>query len=233
MQIRVKSADVRYEATFASPAIDLVSSSSSLLRSVFGKFAPRYTVRSDDVRITNSPVVSEYRLTVDLFNRNAQLLLTADKAALSYRSLSSADDIHVVTDSSAILLACVKAALTETKVSQESVSMSVGFTVDPESPESFQSWKAKYLPRPADLTAPDGIRLFAGRKLALRNTDARWTIDFYVDETWQSENEVFVSTTALFFSPDDSFELEQKAKLLQEYIGWLFRSLALTVIPKA
>ena len=232
MQVKVRSADVRYEANFALPAIDLVSSSSSLLRSVFSKLAPRYTVRSDDVRITNSPVVSEYRLTVDLFNRNAQLLVTADKAILSYKSLATAEDIHVVMDSSAILLACVKAALTETRVAQESISLTVWFTVDDEAIDSFQTWKSKYLPQPQELVAAMGVRMFAGRRITLQNPEHRWTLDFCLDQVWRADNEVLFTVTAIFDAPEPSFQLEEKVKLIQDHMAWLFPSIGLTVVPK-
>ncbi len=232
MRVKIKSSDVRYDAHFGLPAIDLVSNSSSLLRSIFSKLEPRYSVRSDDVRVTNSQVVSEWRLTVDLFNRNAQLLVSADKASLSYKSLVTRDDFHVVTDSSAVLLACVKAALTETKVSQETISVTTWFTVDEEAPESFQAWKSKHLPQPQELVAPSGVQVFAGRKLALQNREQRWTVDFYLDQAWRADNELILTITASFDFPEASFQLTDRAKFIEEQVRWLYPFTGLTVVPR-
>ena len=78
--------DLIYEANFSAPAFDLPLRGPAILKSIHESIGPRFVIASNEMHVFGGNSLSEVRVRVALFGRNAQIDVTADKRSTTFNN---------------------------------------------------------------------------------------------------------------------------------------------------
>ena len=84
--------NVTYDAEFASPAFDLSTNNTSVLRAIYETFLPQFRINSRDMHVTGGNVLSDVHVRASLFNGNGSIDISADKMSLVFNNLRTENE---------------------------------------------------------------------------------------------------------------------------------------------
>ena len=87
------SMDLAYDATFRSPAFDLPSSSTSLLKALYETLHPRFPLNARGMNVTGGNFLSDVHVRVTLFNGDGVIDVSANGLSFFFNMLRTDEDL--------------------------------------------------------------------------------------------------------------------------------------------
>ena len=85
--VRLASMDFEYEVSFAAPSFDLTVRRPELLRALHEGFEPLYSFDAKDVQVSDGSRLSDDRISINLFDDNATIEVTAKEFRMMFSNL--------------------------------------------------------------------------------------------------------------------------------------------------
>ena len=98
MKANVECIDVTYDAKFATPAFDLPSNNTSVLKAFYETIHPRFRINTRDMHIAGGNLPSDVHVRITLFNGNGTIDISVDRMALVFNDLKTKEDLTICKD---------------------------------------------------------------------------------------------------------------------------------------
>ena len=98
MKAKIDCIDVTYDVKFATPAFDLPSNNTSVLKAFYETIHPRFRINTRDMHVAEGNLLADARVHVTLFNGNGVINISVDKMALFFNDLETKKDLKICKD---------------------------------------------------------------------------------------------------------------------------------------
>lgn len=222
MQIQATSMEILYEVTFSSPALELVTNVSGAIRAFCGKIAPRYPIRSEDIRVVNSSALEDVRIKIALFNRNARIELSSEKMSVTFQAVTSAD-ISIVEDCLKLITSALAEFGKDLIISQDKIGLTVFFKTDSTVDEVkvyFSHYaRQDHLTGEAIVAFPT-FRAESGIKLTLIEPNESAVTSFDFAPAWRAPS--LLLAMSCYFQGNFEASLSDKIDYIKSKLLWIF-----------
>lgn len=213
--------EILYEATFSSPALELVTNISGAIRAFCGKITPRYPIRSEDIRVVNSPVLEDIRIKIALFNRNARLELSSEKMSVTFQAVTSAD-ISIVEDCLGIITSALAEFSKDVIISQDKIILTAFFKTE-STVDEVKAYFSRYAPQDQliaeAVAAFPIIRAESGIKLTLIEPNESAVTSFDL-APWRAPS--LLLTMSCYFQGNFEASFSEKVDYIKSKLLWIF-----------
>ncbi len=230
MRYSPKQFDVIFEVDFAAPCVDLACNAGGILKAFADVVAPRYQLRSSDLRAYGSAVLSEARVICDLFNGLGRFEINPDRFSATFRNAVGTQDIEVIKDSITLGMEALQASLPNIRILQESVRLSSWLELSAAGEETTASdFLRKLVALEAYETelAPLRAEVLPGVKLELFGGEEKYRVTFDVTPAWGDDKTLFLALYAVYFQENRFQSVEAKADHVQTCLEYFLDALGL------
>lgn len=222
MQIQATSMEILYEATFSGPALELVTNISGAIRAFCGKISPRYPIRSEDIRIVNSPVLEDIRIKIALFNRNARIELSSEKMSVTFQAVTSAD-ISIVEDCLGLITSALAEFAKDVIISQDKIGLTALFKAE-STVDEVKAYFSRYAPQEQligeAVVAFPIVRAESGIRLTLIEPNESAVTSFDFAPAWRAPS--LLLAMSCYFQGNFEASFSEKVNYIKTKLQWIF-----------
>lgn len=225
MLLRLRSLEVRHNASFPAPAPVLASQSGRLLDIVSEKLATQFGLKSSDISQRTGYALSDWQLQIRLFAGQGTISITTDGFEARYSRLGSSTDLAVVINVQEALLSTISTLAPSLAYASESIGGSALYDVIGEARDRLDFFNSVSFPGRGPLHGDVGIKFRVSHPLE------KLTVAFDLGPLWTDPSQVLLSFGG------DTFEVSRmsfagRAELVNGLAFEALRSLGMEIEGK-
>ena len=98
MKTTLEWMNLTYDVEFVSPAFDLPTNNTGLLKALHGSIDPRFQIKTRDMHVTGGNLLSDVHVRIDLFGGNGAIDVSADGMSLVFNNVRTAVELKSCQD---------------------------------------------------------------------------------------------------------------------------------------
>ena len=219
MKASIEWMNLTYDVEFTVPAFDLPSNNISVLKALYEKIHPRYSINSRDMHVTGGNSLSDVHVRATLFNGNVFIDISADRMSIVFNNLRAKEDLTICKDCISLSEEALQKSLPA--VSVRIVSIKPALFLELNGPDEDVANYLSQLPGSdiqPDLSAFGNTIQHPGVSLEVENFEEKWNANFHAFRDRIKASALILSCQANYWDNGTVRGLENRANHLDQLL---------------
>ncbi len=230
MEAFCKRMDLNYEIEFSAISFDLPERGLALLKSIHANINPQFSIAATDMHVFGGNSLSDIRVRVSMFNRNAQIEITTDRCTISFLNLLNDDHLTICK----ICISLIEKALKDvlTNVQFDAAIIKPILYLELGRGESSASSYLTSLTPPNSRSSLDeigNVTVHPGINIEVDNEEEKWNVILNAFRDRAEDSSLIVSCHALYSEKGEIHGLDSRSEHLKRLINVFLNNIGLDV----
>lgn len=219
MKANLKGMKVTYDVEFASPAFDLPTRNTNVLKALYETIYPRFPINPRDMRVAEGNVLSDVHVRVTLFNGNGVIDVAGDKMSLAFNNLKTEEDLTICRDCISLSEEALQQSLPDVSVRTVTIKPTLFLEL-----KGGEQNSGKHLSRllkssiQPDLSAFGSPVQYPGVNLEVENSAEGWNAIFYAFRDRTKASSLILSCHAAYQANGKVRGLENRVNHMEQLL---------------
>lgn len=228
MKAKIEWINLTYDVEFTTPAFDLPSNNTSVLKTFYETIHPRFSINSRDMHVTGGNLLSDVHVRATLFNGNAFIDISVDRMSIVFNNLRMEEDLTICRGCISLSEEALQKSLPAVSVRTVSIKPAVFLELNggQEDVDNYLSRLPGSSIQP-DLSAFGNTIQHPGVSLEVENFEEKWNANFHAFRDRIKASALILSCQANYRADGTVRGLENRANHLDQLVMAFLNSIDL------